>query len=368
MAAIPEQIRFCKSADGAQIAYGQSGSGAPLVWIPHWAHHLRLDQESIVWKPWLAAFASRFSVLRYDFRGCGLSDRKPKEFSYKRYVEDFEAVVRAGAPERFSIFAMSGAGGAIAIDFASRFPSRVKRLVLFAPHRRGRVAGQITPEQASEAQARLKLIELGWYNRNPAYARFFTSLHIPDATQEQDRDYNDLLRATTTPDNAAAIISSFWRVDVARALTRVRSRTLVLHARGDLVIPFEEGRAVAVAIANSEFVPLESGNHVLLASEPAWSDFAAAIEGFLCEHPANAARPIEGLTARERQILELLAQGLDNQRIAKQLDLAEKTVRNQVSMILSKLSASNRAEAIVRARKAGYGYEFEETVGSEDER
>jgi DNA-binding NarL/FixJ family response regulator len=146
----------------------------------------------------------------------------------------------------------------------------------------------------------------------------------------------------------------------------VRPRTLILHARGDLVIPFEEGRAIAATISNSEFVPLESGNHVLLASEPAWADFMAAADSFLRRRektPAKAVvRPIKGLTEREQQILELIAQGLDNRTIARQLDLAEKTVRNQVSTVLAKLSVSHRAEAIVRARSAGYGYESAEAA------
>ena len=61
------------------------------------------------------------------------------------------------------------------------------------------------------------------------------------------------------------------------------------------------------------------------------------------------------LTRREHQVLELLAQGLDNNTIAKTLSISEKTVRNQVSTIFSKFGVSNRAQAVARARDVGFG-------------
>jgi DNA-binding NarL/FixJ family response regulator len=62
------------------------------------------------------------------------------------------------------------------------------------------------------------------------------------------------------------------------------------------------------------------------------------------------------LTARERQILDLIARGLDNAQIATQLSLSAKTVRNHINSIFAKLGTPNRAQAIVRAREAGLGF------------
>ena len=104
---------------------------------------------------------------------------------------------------------------------------------------------------------------------------------------------------------------------------------------------------------------LESRNHVLLGSEPAWQQLVEAIDDFL---PVEPIRPVdespsllEDLTTREHQVLERVAQGLDNAAIARQLGISEKTVRNQVSTIFSKLGVNSRAQAIVRARDAGFG-------------
>ena len=140
--------------------------------------------------------------------------------------------------------------------------------------------------------------------------------------------------------------------------TQVRSPTLVLHARGDALISFDEGRAVAAAIPNARFVPLDGRGNILLDTEPAWQQFVSALDDFLPAPPAEPGK-IGGLldehTAREQEVLELVAQGLDNDTIAEQLNISEKTVRNQVSALRSKLGVTSRVQTAVRAREAGFG-------------
>ena len=65
--------------------------------------------------------------------------------------------------------------------------------------------------------------------------------------------------------------------------------------------------------------------------------------------------PFPALTDREREVLELVAEGLDNRRIAQRLALSEKTVRNNLSTVLTKLGVADRAAAIAKARDAGLG-------------
>jgi DNA-binding NarL/FixJ family response regulator len=151
----------------------------------------------------------------------------------------------------------------------------------------------------------------------------------------------------------------FFEAHVLEAAPLIRSPTLVLHAREDPIIPFDEGRLVASLIAGAQFVPLESRNSILQETEPAWQPFVDAIEEFL---PAPEPKPggslnalLGDLTAREHQVLELVAQGLDNTTIASRLGISERTARNHVSMIFSKLGVNKRAQAIVRAREAGFG-------------
>jgi len=210
-----------------------------------------------------------------------------------------------------------------------------------------------------EAQARLKVMELGWPNDTPAYGQFFTSLHMPDASAEQFQSFNDLVRRTTSPANAVALMQALFRMDVREIVPKVRCPTLVLHSRRDSIIRFEQGRLVAGLIPGARFVPLDSRNHVLLDTEPAWQQFVEALDDFLPAAPARPAglggTPLDQLTTREHEVLELVAQGLDNDAIGKQLHISKRTARNHVSLILSKLGVKDRAQAIVQARDAGFG-------------
>jgi pimeloyl-ACP methyl ester carboxylesterase/DNA-binding CsgD family transcriptional regulator len=358
MAQPTEQIRFCTSRDGTRIAYAVSGNGPALLWSAYWVHHLKFDWDSPVWRPWLSRLTQRHTLVRFDFRGCGLSDRERVEFSTEKLVEDLEAVVDATGLDCFAFLGMAG-GTAAGVTYAVRHPDRVSHLVLYGVQSRGRLARSRSPEEDEEAETRLKVLALGWPNQNAAFGEFLTSLHTPDASPDHFRSYNDLLRLTTSPANAVGLIRAYWTIDLRDIAPRVRCPTLVLHARQDALIPFEEGRSMAALIPGARFVPLESRNHVLMDSEPAWQQFFAALDEFLPAEPEKF-KPAESvvlddLTARENQVLELLARGLDNETIGTQLGISGKTVRNQVSIIFSKLGVNSRAQAIVRARDAGFG-------------
>jgi pimeloyl-ACP methyl ester carboxylesterase/DNA-binding CsgD family transcriptional regulator len=357
MAIAAQQVRFCTSRDGTRIAYASCGDGPALVWAPHWIHHLRFDWESPIWRPWLELLTRRHTLTYYDWRGCGLSDRDGVTFAADRYLEDFEAVVDAAGIDRFVLVGM-GQGTRLGMSYAVRHPGRVSHLVLFGASACGRVARGPAPEQAAEEETMLKAVELGWHADNPAYRRFFTSWHLPDATAEQMRSYNDLLRQTTSPANAVAMMRSFHRADVREFVPKVRCPTLVLHSRGEFVIPFEWGRAVAAQIPGAKFVPLESRSDVLLDTEPPWPQLVEALEAFLATSPDDGQvtpLPLDDLTPREREVLDIVAHGLDNYAIAARLSISEKTVRNHVSIIFSKLGVSSRAQAVALARDAGLG-------------
>ena len=181
----------------------------------------------------------------------------------------------------------------------------------------------------------------------------FTNLFIPGGTPAQHQWWNELERLTSSPENAARTLEAFHRVDVTDLARRLRLPTLVLHARGDARVPFDEGRQLAALIPGARFVPLESSNHVLLESEPAWAQFLSELGAFLGaskEQAADDAANEAALTRAEREVLHLVAAGLDNPAIARRLRKSEKTVRNQVSRIFDKLGVHTRAEAIVNVR------------------
>jgi pimeloyl-ACP methyl ester carboxylesterase/DNA-binding CsgD family transcriptional regulator len=350
----PQQIRFCTSRDGTRIAYATCGAGPPLIWVAHWVHHLKIDWDSPIWRHWLSMLTRRHTVVRFDLRGCGLSDREAVEFSFEKLIEDVEAVIEAAALERFAFVGMA-IGAAIGMTYVVRHPERVSHLVLYGGYVRNRLGRRPTPEQIEEVNAELKVIEGGWPKARPAYGQFFASLHIPDATVEQTRAYNDLLRLTTSPSNAVALMRTFLHVDMEEVVPQVRCPTLVLHPRDNSVIAFDEGRAVAALIPGARFVPLDTRNFILLEQEPEWARLVAEMEDFLPVSPPKSDRRFHELSAREHDVLELVAQGLDNRTIAERLGIAEKTVRNHVSIVLDKLGVHSRPQAIVRARDAGFG-------------
>ena len=364
-----QTIRFCTSRDGVRIAFATGGAGPPLVWVPHWVHNLKCDADSPVWGPWLSALSRRHAVIRYDWRGCGLSDRDGVEFSFERQIDDLEAVIAAAGIKRFVLVGMANGAG-VGMAYAVRHPEHVSHLVLYGSWTRGRLVRSATRAQAAEARTQLKVIELGWPNENPGYGQFFTSLHLPDASAEQMQSYNDQLRLTTSPSNAVAILKAFFDTDLREIAPQVRCPTLVLHARGESVVEFDEGRTVAALISGARFVPLASRNHVLLSTEPAWQQLVEEIDTFLpSSRETSIDTPeldLDELTARERAILEIIAQGVDNNGIAKRLGISEKTVRNQVSIILDKLGIEGRLQAVVRAREAGLGRKSIESDAQSD--
>ena len=346
-----QQIRFCKSFDGTRIAYAVSGDGPPLVRAPHWLTHLEYEAQSPLWRPWIGEFSRAHTPVRMDARGCGLSDWNVRELTFPHYVNDLEAVVDATGFERFALFGHSQ-GGAIAIDYAARYPHRVTHLVLLGAYARGSGKRGLPPEYLAELEAQLKLVEVGWGREDPAYRAMFSTQFVPGATLEQLNSLSELQRKSASAENAVRLIRSFFAIDVTEAAARVRCPTLIFHARDDRRVPFESGRQLAGLIPGARFVPLDTANHILLEHEPAFRRFFDELRTFL---PGRPAASLAGLTAREGGIVERIARGLDNAQIATQLGLSKKTVRNHITHIFDKLGVQTRAQAIVLAREAGVG-------------
>jgi len=350
-----QQIKFCTSRNGARIAMASIGRGPPLLRTAHWLSHVEHDARSPVWTHWLEALSRDHTYIRYDQRGCGLSDRSPPSQSFEAWIEDLEAVVDAQGLKRFPLFGMSQ-GGAIAIAYAARYPEKVSHLILFGAYGQGVLRRNITEQEREEAETLVKLIRLGWGRDNPAFRQVFTSQFIPDGTREQHQWFNDLERISASPENAVAIVEQLYQLDVNAEAASLRVPTLVLHSRNDARVPFEQGRQLAALIPSARFVPLEARNHVLLPGEPAWQQFLDEFRSFLGEAGDRApALRQAGLTASEHTVLTLIARGHDNSAIAAALSKSEKTVRNQVSSIFAKLGVSKRSQAIVLARDAGIG-------------
>jgi pimeloyl-ACP methyl ester carboxylesterase/DNA-binding winged helix-turn-helix (wHTH) protein len=286
---IEQQIRFCAAPDGVRIAYATSGTGPPLVKPANWLTHLEFDWESPVWRHWLRELSANHTLIRFDERGSGLSDRNVVDQSFESWVSDLETVVDEIGLERFPLFGLSQ-GCAVAIAYAIRHPERVTRLVLYGGYAQGRRRRARTPEELERADTIVRSIPLNWGWDNPAFRQFFAAAFLPEGTQEQWRWFCDLQRITTSPQEAVRLIGTAADIDVTTLAPRVTAPTLVLHATDDGVSPFEEGRKLAACIPGARFVPLESKNHVLLADEPAWARFLEEVRAFLAEDRASSGR------------------------------------------------------------------------------
>jgi pimeloyl-ACP methyl ester carboxylesterase len=277
--ALVQEIRFCTATDGTRIAYSIAGEGPPIVKTANWLNHLEYDWESPIWRHVMRFLARNRTSVRYDERGNGLSDWELREASLEAYVSDLEAVVDSVGLKTFPLLAISQ-GCAVAIAYAARHPERVSRLVLHGGYAVGWRLRE-DPDGIAAREAMQTLVRTGWGQETPAFRQVFTSLFFPDATAGQMQSFNELQRKTTSPENAYTLLNSFSSIDARPYLSKVKAPVLVAHWRGDLRVPFEEGRKLAANIPGARFVPLDSANHLMLEHEPAWSRFVAEVEPFL---------------------------------------------------------------------------------------
>ncbi len=275
-----QHIRMCTTPDGTSLAYAVSGDGPPLVKAANWMTNLDYDWLSPVWRHWNVGLSRHHTLVRYDERGCGMSDWQVERFTFDAWVDDLAAVVDAVGLDRFPLLGVSQ-GGAVAIAYAVRHPERVSRLVLFGAYPEGRAVRAETVEEKREADLHLELAWAGWGTSEPTFRQVFTSQFMPEGTQEQWEAFNELQRQTCSAENAVRFMEIFASIDVVESARLVRCPTLIMHSRNELRVPFSSARRLAALIPDSQLVPLESSNHILLETEPAWPRFLDELEGFL---------------------------------------------------------------------------------------
>jgi pimeloyl-ACP methyl ester carboxylesterase/DNA-binding CsgD family transcriptional regulator len=350
--AVRQEVRFATSRDGTRIAWAQHGHGPPLVRAATWLTNLESDWTSPIWKHWLTDLGQSFTVVRYDDRGSGLSDRHPVEISFERWVEDLEAVAEGAGFERFALLGMSQAG-AVAIAYAARHPARIESLILYGAYSKGARRRSLSPEALEENDLFLQLMRVGWGRANPAFGRIFTAELIPNASDEQARGLDTLQRSSTDGETAARMAAARSEIDVTELAKSIAVPTLILHARDDEAVAFEEGRLLASLIPGARMVVLEGRNHILLDDEPAWTQFIQELASF-----AGARRPLpaveaiaDKLSRREVEVLQIASQGKSNEEIATELGLSVRTIERHLGNIYMKLELSGksaRAGAVAR--------------------
>ncbi|MEI2778092.1 MAG: alpha/beta fold hydrolase [Tetrasphaera sp.] len=347
-----QRVRFCRSSDGVRIAYAVHGHGPPVVLDACWLSHLEFDWRSPVWRHYLVELGRVATVIRFDERGHGLSDRDVSDFTLERRVDDLAAVVDDAGLEKFALVAMAQ-GGPVALHYIHEHPERVTRFVCASTYSG---AGQHVTDDDRDLEAAFEaMIRAGWDRKDPLFRRVFTTMMIPDAGEEQMAWLDDLHQRAVSARTAYLSRRERGKADATHLLPLIDVPTLVVHSRHERMNSFEKGRALAAGIPGARLVPLESKNHILLEDEPAWPVFLREVTSFLGEDAAQSApatgHGVGALSGRELDVLRLVARGSDNAAIAADLHLSVRTVERHLQRIYGKLGLSGpsaRAGAVAR--------------------
>jgi pimeloyl-ACP methyl ester carboxylesterase len=275
-----QEIHFCVTSEGVQLAYARTGGGPPLVKSGNWMTHLEFDFESPIWRHLYCELSRDHTLIRYDARGNGLSDREVEDVSFETFVGDLETVVDAAGLERFALLGISQ-GCAVSIGYTVRHPERVTHLILYGGYSLGWAKRARSAAEREQGAAMLTLARHGWGQENPAFRQLFTSQFIPGGAKEQVDWFNELQRISTSPADAVRNLIANGDTDVSALLSQVTVPTLVMHARDDARVPFDQGRRLAAGIPGARFVPLPSRNHLILENEPAFPRFLQELRTFL---------------------------------------------------------------------------------------
>jgi pimeloyl-ACP methyl ester carboxylesterase len=299
-----DQIQYCTASDGVRLAYSVIGKGTPVVRVAHWFTHLEYDLKTPVFRHILLGLAHQHTLLRYDSRGTGLSQREVEALSFDRWVSDLEAIVDHAGLDRFVLVGLSQ-GAPIGVAYAVRHPHRVSKLILYGGYARGLLHRDNVEKQQKALELNRALVRSGWGSDEESYRQFFTSQLIPDSTIELHRTLNALARAAATPEMAERQLVELANVNVSELLPKVTVPTLVLHARKDLRVPFALGQEMAAGIPGAKFVPLAGSNHITVANEPAHREMFSAIASFLGDKPFG--RTLPGTATAKKRLDDSLA-------------------------------------------------------------
>jgi pimeloyl-ACP methyl ester carboxylesterase len=252
-----------------------------LVKASNWMTHLDHDWASPVYGHWLSEFSRYRRVVRADMRGFGRSEWDPGQFTFEAMFGDLGAVVDAAGIERFDLLGVSH-GCPIAIAFAARHPERVRKLILVNSF----AAGWRVRADPEEIAYRESLLEMN--RRQPSFRRsllgeMFITLYFPSASDQLIAWHNEHFATLGPVANMLQMIDLASWMDVRSEVARIAAPTLIFHSRQDGNAPLHAGRWVSEQIAGSQFVELDSANHILLADEPAWPLFCRQAREFLNE-------------------------------------------------------------------------------------
>ena len=273
------EVRFARTKDGIGIAYSVAGSGPPLIRVLGWFTHLEMEWRWSSGRRLWERLAQNHTLVRYDGRGIGLSE-PADTFNINTRLADLEAVIEATGFETFALLGMSE-GVYAAVHYAATHPERVTHLIAYG--------GGLDESDPAEHEAWLRkwrtlmrVVHEGWGQDSPIYRQLFTHLFLgPQPSPEKLHYFNEMQRASASPERAVQYIRQVVPEGVEEAAPRVNVPTLVVHRRGDAIVPLARSRRLASLIPGARFLAVEGDNHWPIMDEPGTPEIVKAMETFL---------------------------------------------------------------------------------------
>jgi pimeloyl-ACP methyl ester carboxylesterase len=273
-----QTIRFARAADGTRLAYAVTGAGPPVIHTGHFPTNLELDWPEPSERAMYDVLSAGNTLVRYDQRGCGLSDHALTEIDFDVLADDLLRVADAAGLDRFTVFGRSG-GSLIAQYVAAKHPERVSRLMLLGGYVDGR--SRRGTDMAEDQEAITSMMREGWNTPGSGFVTAYLTAYFPDAPADFVHRYAEIVQASCPVENVLIHRKAINRVATAGLLERISAPTLVMHARHDAVHPLSEGRKLATGIANAELVVFDTANHYPVPGTPVWAEFTSVLRGFL---------------------------------------------------------------------------------------
>jgi pimeloyl-ACP methyl ester carboxylesterase/DNA-binding CsgD family transcriptional regulator len=328
-----QRIATTTSRAGARIGYAVTGSGPPLVYVAGWIGHLELSWALPAERAWYEALADGRTLIRYDKPGCGVNERTNPDGPYtmEHELDALRAVIAAAGVERFDLMGVS-LGAAVAAGWAAEEPATVSRLVLYGGWPFGPDLG------AREVQGHvLGLVGQHWGLASDLLADIFA----PDADAGTRAAFTRYQRESASAETACAMLELAYRVDVRDQLPRVVAPTLALHRDRDRAAPVDQGQRLADGIPGARFEVVPGRSHLPYIGDAL--PLTSSVRRFL-GLPGRRRSAGPTLTARQREVAALIAEGCTNREIGERLGIAERSAEAHVERIRYRMDFRSRAQ------------------------
>jgi len=335
-------VQYVRTTDGFRIAYITFGDGPPLVWM----NAIPLAQNAQFLRSWpgvkgaIDFVAEHHTVVLFDSRGCGMSERRTGWLTLDGLMLDLEAVVDRLQIETFDLFGWALGAAPLAISFAAHHPSRVRRLVLVSPIiRQTDLAGIPTTEGLGAT------LQHDWQLFSETIGLLAHGLRDDSALR-----WSEAIRASVDQTTARHYFAFLNTLDVSELLPQVHTPTLVIHLTGERFLTLDSSAEIAAEISDARLITFEGTSSL---NPEIWAEAIVSFlgGGLVPSQKSDNGLPAGGLSSREVEVLRLIAAGKSNQKIADELVISLNTVRRHVSNIFTKTGAGNRAEAVSYAHR-----------------